>query len=595
MRKFLFLFLLPVLLFAGCANADADQTETTLPVETQPPGYYVADSTIESQTNGAVRQYALPASDYRFLSSIGDQLLLASGDEPAVLSVLTGIDCVPTAQLSVDPDLLSGSYKVLYNGFVYYDEAENQAIFLDPQLQEINRLPLPEDIQGSPVFSPDGTEIFYCAGQEIRAMQVEPKITRLIKSHNYKTLVLTECHFEGKLLSCCVENEQGAVDTVYISAESGQTLHTDKGIEKLYTYEDAFFALRTDGVISQKILGTLDGEMQNLSVDASVTAALELGGVVSYHTDKTGLHLAYYSATDGKKTAAVTLKGMGEPNALLADRWSGCVWILTTDPKTEEKILLRWNLKATPVEEETVYTGILYTAQNPDEEALDACQDRVNALNQTHGTRIRIWQDAVKYNGGYSLTPEHQPVAINAILDALEPVLAEFPKNFLLKSVSSRIRICIVRSVDAQAKSVQYWDKNDAYIVLPVGADVRSGFLQGLGYVIDSHVLGNSPQYDYWNELNPEGFEYGTGDAAYLSGDQRAFVDEKSMESPADDRSRIFYEAMQPENVDLFQGEIMQKKLLHLCKAIRDAWGLERKKDTYLWEQYLTEPIAYQK
>lgn len=594
MKKLLFLTLLPVLLFAGCANTNADQTKTTLPVETQPPGYYVADSSLESQTNGAVRQYALPESDYRWLSAIGDQLLLASGDEQAMLTVLTGIDCVPTAQLSIDPDLLSGSYKVLYNGFVYYDEAENHAIFLDPQLQETNRLPLPEDIHGSPVFSPDAAEIFYCAGQEIRAFQTEQKISRLIKSHSYKSAVLLDCHFEGKLLSCRVENEHGSVDTVYISTESGQTLHTDNGIEKLYSYENSFFSLRKDGVITQKILGTWDGNLLNLSVDATVTAALELGGVVSYQSDESGLQLAFYDVTSGMKTAAVTLDGVGEPEALFADRWSGCVWVLTTDPQAEEKMLLRWNLKATPVQEESVYTGVLYTSQSPDQAALDACQDRVDALNKTYGVRIRIWQEAVKYQGGYSLTPEHQPAAINGVLDQLEPILAEFPKDFLLKSVSSRIRVCIVRSVDAEPKPVQYWDENDAFIVLPVGADVRSGFLNGLGYVVDSHVLGNSSKYDFWGTLNPEGFTYGKADNAYLSGEKRAFVDASSMNSAADDRAQILYQAMQPNNADMFNGETMQKKLLLICQAIRDAWNLEWKIETYPWEQYLKEPIAYQ-
>ena len=594
MKKFLFLTLLPVLLLAGCANADTDQTETTLPIETQPPGYYVADSSIETQTNGAVRQYDLPASDYRWMSAVGDQLLLASADDPAMLTVLTGIDCVPTAQLSVDPDLLSGSYKVLYNGFVYYDEAENQAIFLDPQLQEINRLTLPADIQGSPVFSPDGAEIFYCAGQEIRAFQVERKISRMIKSHSYKSAVLLDCHFEGKLLSCRVENAKEAFDTIYISTESGQTLHTDNGIEKLSTYEDSFFSLRMDGVIPQKILGTRDGSLQNLSVDESVTSALELGGVVSYHTDESGLHLAFYDVASGMKTAAVSVPGVGEPEAFLADRWSGCVWILTTNPDTEGKMLLRWHLKATPVQGETVYTGVLYTSQNPDEAALDVCQDRVDALNKTYGVRIRIWQDAVKSLGAYTLTAEHQPAAINAMLDQLEPILAEFPKDFLLKSVSSRIRVCIVRSVDGKADPVQYWVENDAFIVLPVGADVRTGFLTGLGYIVDSHVLGNSSKYDYWNELNPEGFTYGTANETYLSGEQSAFADASSMASAADDRSRILYEAMQPDNAAMFSSEIMQKKLLLVCQAIRDAWNLEWKKETYPWEQYLTEPIAYQ-
>ena len=119
--------------------------------------------------------------------------------------------------------------------------------------------------------------------------------------------------------------------------------------------------------------------------------------------------------------------------------------------------------------------------------------------------------------------------------------------------------------------------------------------MKGLGYVVDSHVLGNSSKYDYWDALNPEGFVYGTADEAYLSGEQRAFADATSMNSAVEDRSRILYEAMKPDNADMFQSEIMQKKLLLLCQAIRDAWNLQWKKETYPWEQYLTESIAYKK
>ena len=142
---------------------------------------------------------------------------------------------------------------------------------------------------------------------------------------------------------------------------------------------------------------------------------------------------------------------------------------------------------------------------------------------------------------------------------------------------------------------MQYWDENDAFIVLSSGVDVRTEFIKGLGYVVDSHVLGNSAKYDYWDTLNPEGFVYGTVDKTYLTGDTRAFADEISMESATDDRSRILWQAMLPDNGELFQSEIMQKKLLLVCQGVRDAWNLERKTETYPWEQYLTQSIAYQK
>ena len=113
--------------------------------------------------------------------------------------------------------------------------------------------------------------------------------------------------------------------------------------------------------------------------------------------------------------------------------------------------------------------------------------------------------------------------------------------------------------------------------------------------MVDSHVLGNSPLVDDWDQLNPEGFAYGEApNQQLLEGDTRAFVDEKSMESVIEDRSRIFWQAMKPDNAQVFATSVMQSKLRQLCLGIRDAWRLEKKTDVYRWEQYLTESVAYQ-
>lgn len=586
-----------MLLLTGCAVQEEPDVSTTVSTEpTQPPGLYVPGSALEKKTDGAVRLYTLPGENYLELSAIGDQLLLISQGETATLTVLTGAECIPTVEMSMDGDLLAGSYRALYNGFAYYDEAENQAIFLDPQLQEVSCITLPADIQGLPVFSPDGSEIFYCAGQEIRGLEVERKISRRIKTHNYKSLELLECYFEGKLLACRVADEKDGVNTVYISSQTGATTHNDNYIDDIYTYDDTFVAFRTDGIVKQRIVGTNGADMQQLNVEASSAfGAPALGGVVTYSMADGGINLSFYDIATGKKTAAVTLENTAEPKLFYADRWSRCVWMVTTDPETSRQQLLRWNIKASMVNEDAVYTTTLFTAAAPDTQGLETCEDRASELNKTHGVRIRIWEQAVKYPGTYTLATEYQPAAIQKVLNELEPVLAEFPKNFLRKSITSQIRICIVRSVDKEVKSVQYWDKDDAYIVLSPGVDVRTAFLKGLGYVIDSHVLGNCSKFDTWDTLNPEGFAYGTADKALLTGDARAFVNEASMVSAVEDRSSIFFQAMLPDNADVFQSEIMQMKLHTVCIGIRDAWNLERKEETYPWEQYLIESIAYVK
>ena len=602
MKEFLVMMLVLILLLAGCASEGTPEhtgSDTTAATEATAPGLYISDSTIEQQTQGAVRLYGLDNENYLWLSAIGDKLLLAAEGEQTELTLLTGAGCVPAATAVLDTNLAVGSWQATYSGFVYYLESENQAVYLDPQLQELERIQLPEEIQGRPVFSPDGGEIFYCVGQEIRALETERKLSRLIKSHACTRQTLLGCYFEGKVLACGVEYEDGEQGTIYVSAETGQTLSNDDAITGLYTYETNYLCLRTEGSVQQHIIGTLDGTAQHMNVEGGVlTGGLELGGVVHYSVSEDNtLSLGFFDLASGKKTAAISLPGVGMPEDILADRWTGCLWLLVNNPQGEGKALLRWDLKASAVEEETVYSGPLYTADAPNEAGLQSCEDRIEDIDSAHGIRVRIWQTAVNYPGSYTLEPEYQTAAINRCLDELVPVLEELPENFLYKSVNSRIRICIVRSVDGEVKAVQYWDNGDAFIVLSVGVDVRTEFMKALGYVVDSHVLGNSPMYDYWNDLNPEGFVYGdetTYSQEYLEGEAIAFFSEASMESGTEDRSQMFFQAMEPDNGEMFQSETMQKKLLLLCQAIRDAWRLERKTETYPWEQYLTQSIAYQ-
>lgn len=595
MKKILLLILVSVLLLSGCAVYDeADDTTT---IQTEPPGYYVSASEIEQQTGGAVRRYDLPESGYRWISAIGDQILLASDGETANLSVLTGADCVNSATIQLNSEVIAGKCCVFHNGFAYYDETEKQVVFLDQQLHEVNRIVMPEEIQGVPVFSAKGDKIFYCIGQEIHVFEIERKISRLIKAHSYQNLKLIETYFDGEILACAFDADQGRTSVAYISTQDGRTLKSDDSVKALDTYDNNYFAQRMDGLVRQLIIGNLDGSVKNLNLqDDMVASALPIGGVVACSSGENGvLNLAFYDISSGTKTSEVKLENVSAPEAFYADRWTGCMWMLSTDTQSGGKILLRWDVKKTTIEDETVYTGTLYTADKPNKELLKQCSSRVSALNKAYGVRIRIWNDAVKYPTSYHLVAEHQPDLINEMLDTIESVLQEFPDKFIKKSASSQIRICIVRSVDAEIKAVNYWDTKTPYIVLSAGVDVRSEFLRCLAYVVDTHVLGNSAMYDHWGNLNPEGFVYGTPDSKYLEGDSRAFVNETSMASPTEDRSNILHQAMLPDNQEMFRSETMQKKLLTICKAIRNAWGLSRKEEAYFWEQYLTEPIAYKK
>lgn len=572
---------------------DSDLGEST-PPETLPLGYYAPGSEWETETNGSVFAYQLPESGFQWIGMAGDRLMLVSDAEKPKIILLSGKEGIPVAEMDIESAKLE-TCQVLPNGFAYYDPDSNEAVFLDLQLQRIGVISLPDDIVDTPLFSEDGSQVFFCVGNELRSIEVERKLNRLIKSATAGRMELLDTYFNGQVLSCGIEYEDKTKETVYISSQNGQTLKTDNHILMLYSGDDNYVATRREGTVLQRIVGSLKDEPKQLAVsDAAITGVPEMGGVVGYSAEDDSLKLSYYDISSGRKTAETTLPGAQEPELIIGDKWSKCLWMLI--PQKKGNTLLRWDIKAASVQDENIYVDTLYTGENPDTISLELINERVSTLNKNYGVRIRVWEDAVKAPGEHVLIPEHQVSVINEMLDQLESVLKEFPKKFVSKSISSKVRICLVRSVDGEIKGQQYWEGKYALIAIAAGADVRSEFLKGFGHVVDSHVLGNSPDYDYWGDLNPDGFVYGGAiDEALTTGENRAFYDVESMKTGTIDRSRIFWQAMLPDNKEMFQSETMQAKLKMLCKAIRDAWRLEREEEEYLWEQYLKESIAYKK
>ena len=142
---------------------------------------------------------------------------------------------------------------------------------------------------------------------------------------------------------------------------------------------------------------------------------------------------------------------------------------------------------------------------------------------------------------------------------------------------------------------VQFYENGNSYVVLAVSDKLIENFLHGVAYVIDSHVLGNSRDYDTWQELNPWKFDYdynyyeyeSHGDSEWLSDDDRRFVDAYAMTFPHEDRCRTFVYAMLDDTGAYFHTDEMQAKLKRVCQGIRESYGYEGNGQSYRWEQYL--------
>ena len=590
------LWIIPIIavLIAGTVVALSACKPGHTPDTDEPSGPTQSDSTVGSFLNGAVYTVPLSANTNAQVYKLGKNLLLLQEDGGMTLLSGKTYETLATGQIPGGTGEDS-CFSITEKGVSCFDAATNEVICLNDQLLETRRVKLPEGISGKPALYAGGQEVFYCLGDEIRAMNIHTGVARLVKKYICHSLELTGVYFDGSMLVCQVYNEadtgklQGAA--YYLSAEDGTSLGQHDHIFYLLTYGDRYFLSRMDGVIHQFVFGNRTAEdpwqLHSLGLgNEKIISVLELYSVINYNP---GEILRLYDLNTGKIKAEIALEGLGEIFGFRGDPGRNCAWFLSRGEQGEQ-MLCRWDLEKTPASGSEIRIGKLYTAHDPDTEGLEACEKKADALNSRFGVRINIWQEGIKAPGTYTLVPEYQTAAIDPMLDRVEKVLERLPEGIVQNLVADGdLRICIVRSISDGHTAVQYWQGGEPYIALSVSADVEEVLLRELFRVMDVYVIGNSRLYDDWAQLNPPDFSYGMEDGKYLEQGNMAFVDGISMKTPVEDRIRILVGAMQPDNGDLFQNPILQSKYQRICDAIREAYDLEKYQQVLPWEQYLAD------
>ena len=599
MKRLLFL-LLTALLLTGCGTEQPPETTETTAAETEPAGLYIPESIAQQQTGGAVRVYALEPNTCHGLYSMGTHLLIAADGE---LITLTGDTGVPSAERTTGADTPVSCIDAAVTGVGYYLPYTREVEILNPQLQENIKLKLPEDMVGEPVISMAQNQIFYTTETEIRAIDIKTGISRLIRKQSAANQMQLESHFDGTVLACRFTDEAGQSCTEYISSQTGRSLSEDSSVRALRSFGEQYFAWRTDGTEEQLVFGAQEGMAQIIRLPEIAEASLSgqepmlaMNGVLSYGKTDSGLILSFFDLRTGKRIAQTMLSGLQTPTAFHCD--GTFIWFLAAQKENEQQMLYRWDITGSAVQDANVYTEPLYTAENPDTQGLAACREQADQLESRYGVKIAIWKDAEMSAGEYAVVPEHNPRIISAMLADLEGALEQFPDGFLEDTVAGgEIWISLVRSIEEQ-DAAQFWDGGDSFTLLSSETETARWFYQMVAYAIDSHVLGNSRDFDTWSQLNPEGFEYTYSfevpeKSPYLEGTDRAFTDLHAMSYPHEDRCRLFAYAMLPDCAEMFASAAMQAKLQRLCMGIREAYGLEKSPESYPWEHYLEASIAF--
>lgn len=591
------ILLLAVLLLAGCGRRKQtqDPTDATNTDQVLIPELYLPNSSVEQSTGGALKAYPLTDTTVSGIYQLGMNLLIAGEKQ---LMVVSGERGQVIVKKEAEQDTRFSRVVASTTGVAYYLSGKRQVVVLNPQLQEVNRVTLPEDMIEGPIISLTKSEVYYSNGKEVRAQHLITGITRLVRQQLVATQSLRGAYFDDSVLHCRLTEGDTASD-VYISSETGQTLSTDVGVSNMQTYGDRFVLQQQDGVLLQTVFGTRGAQAQTLALPegASCFGVLPMNGTVSSVKAENISTLSFYQLDSGKRTAQITLPTYQTPKSICSD--GAYIWILVNDDVTTQKTMYRWEIAKSAVQDGTVYTAPHYTASNPDEAGLADCQAQLAVMEEKHRIWVAVWTNAMKYAGTHTIVPEHQTSVLTRMLNELEEAITQLPDRFLYETMNrKRMRIALVRSIDDGEDTAQFWKDGVCYILISAKADVAKSLYQGIAYAVDSYVIGNSRDYDVWNDLNPEGFAYAysydvQGNTQYLSGGGQAFADSKAMSYPHEDRCSIFSNAIVSNNSAMFQPATMQAKLKAVCMAIREAYHLEQSTKTYAWEQYLNESLAY--
>ena len=623
--KLLIAILLAVFL-SGCSFTEAILPTVTQPETVQPPteettapkeeyiSTYLPGSSAEMTTDGAIKVYVPDVADALRLYPMGDHLLLLSGGSTSSLTVLEKETMAVCAKLDLDCliPLETGGIWVSDSGVAYINEPQRSVVFLDENLNETKWISLPADMQGNALLSPSLDQVFYCAGSDVRAVDLRTGLTRLIKAHDTAVQSLWGVYLGGEVLHGFAEGADGNGQAVYFSSENGATLYAGKPLWQFATCEDQYLASFEDGTVRVCLTGSKEGTPQMLTLPYSTLLypVLSEDVLVTAEVAQEETNLSCIDLTTGRRESEVTLQG----SVFIADATEkdGIVYFLAELPDSENIVICRWD----PAMAQTGPSQSLYcpyaTAEAPDEAGLRRCAEDASKIGEKFGVEILIWEEALKHQpDDQQLEPEYQVAAYERDLQVLETALANFPEGFLktlvLGTDNEKLTISLVRNIRGEemlgsleeSKGIQFWVNESAYITLAMGHDLEQTLYHELSHVIDNRVFGTTLVYDAWGELNPDGFDYDYSyianryreDYQYLGDTDAAFIDMYSMSYPKEDRARILEYAMMPGNEAYFDAEILQTKLRVICAGIREAFELENN-DAYLWEQYLQEPLT---
>ena len=249
MKRWYPALILLCLLLAGCSGKGEETTFPTqteaVPVEAAPPaGLHDPSDPVEVRYGDALRAYPLSAANVAGMKAMGSDLLVFSDTEVSTrITRLSGEELYIAATARLDfgltPD--NPSLQVTESGLSYFDPVNRQTVVLDASLREITHIPVPEDLEGTPLLSRDRETLYYCTKAGVRAWNLETGIRRVIKEAGFAQQSVTGLHLNDTVLQCRVADNEGNASTLLLSTESGRILYEGAQELTMRSRGDSYF------------------------------------------------------------------------------------------------------------------------------------------------------------------------------------------------------------------------------------------------------------------------------------------------------------------------------------------------------------------
>ena len=590
-------------------------TESTPTEPVLSPGTYDPDSLLEAETCGGVKVFPLGMKHVRDVRFLRDSVLVFSGgDNDTTITQLCGDTLYPEKSFTLDTYLYAGDFRFHQNSISFFHPEEGTTQILSLPLQHIRTIDAPEGLVGTPLLSQDQSTLFYCTSDTVRALDLHSGISRLLKEVSCQSMTIGGTYLQDTVIQVQLTDSYGLWRFLYLSAEDGRILWEDSGELMLWDCDTGYFASYYEGTFPTQLFGSSKDDTRQLHPlhpDASCFYLPDTFSVVTTAYTGEAQVLDFYDLASGKRTSSLSFPVDHYIHSVTQGE-AGTVYFLRYEESYGCDVLYRWDPAMTLTGDAAIYTTDYHSAEAPDYAGLEECRVYAESLTEKHGVDILIYKDAAAIEPtDYHLEPEHNVTVIRRELEFLDRHLSNYPEGFL-KTLSDHfdgIRICIVKSLNGSAETgsleeaagIQFWSGYTAHIALAAHMDTEYSLYHELCHLIDSVVLTESTAYDRWDTLNPKDFAYDNDyvvnisrdGSAYLQPGSQSFIDTYSMSYPKEDRARIMEYAMTSGNEHYFESRAMQKKLLTLCQGIRDAFGLKKSPETFLWEQYLTTSLAW--